>query len=738
MTDSYAGISVPEGSVGDLRQAGSRLIQQAQVLTDSSTSLQAMLSAGSWIGPAHGQYANRCVAASTAARLAAGAFINAASAAEAYADALQSTQKRARDAIHDARDAQKRIDHSSEQISAAQGRRRAAETRIDAAVHAQSIAALAGGDTSTADAMLQEASDALRAAQDDERTWTHRLHAAQHDLDDARKRGRDAEQDAKDAAATAQTMFAAAGGAMPMLIPPPQAAAPKKADSGSWFDKATGWAWKQVKAVPGSAKDATVDSVTGLVNMVGDGLEYRYNSIAHPELAMQYEMDQQRAQGEVIFHPVKTVKTIVNWDDLSHGRIGEWVGGMAPDAVVAALTAGGGTAVRVTRSTATVEEMGGSAALRRAQGNLTKARDTHAGLAPPSDFSGKTVASTKPQSTLIGWAHEGRDLPGIRYVPPDQVQSMANDMQFKIRGAGAMDQGVPGRYHASHAEAQHTATVPGQPIGVDRPMCTTCQSMVQHAANYSHQPMLVHYPADLPAPGAMLDPVEGVVSLTAAQLTALTEQFEHGAPSDPAALAGLERAGVVAGGVIDPAVADMLAAVQAAAMKVTVQHAGADAMAWRHEGRAVLLLALDAERRQLTSVDVGRLPGILADLLEIGPRPTAPERTPLTATVEELGRLFAERGDGPAAGSEGAAGAAGTPPGEGDAREPVDDLAGLVARHTDHWRIDAVSTEPPVHAILEAFDAPGGYWLVRPERDEVRIEPTTAAALWAHLAELAE
>jgi hypothetical protein len=54
MTDSFAGISVPEGSVGDLRSTGSRLIQQAQVLTDSATSLQAMPSAGSWTGPARG------------------------------------------------------------------------------------------------------------------------------------------------------------------------------------------------------------------------------------------------------------------------------------------------------------------------------------------------------------------------------------------------------------------------------------------------------------------------------------------------------------------------------------------------------------------------------------------------------------------------------------------------------------------------------------------------------------
>jgi hypothetical protein len=494
MSDAFAGISVPEGSVGELRQAGSRLIQQAQALTDSATSLQVMPSAGSWTGPAHGAYSNRCITASTAATLAAGAFISAAGAMEGYADALADTQRRARDAIRDARDAQRRIDHANDEIADAQGRERTAETRIDAAVHAQAIAAIAGSDTSAADAMLQEASNALDAAQRDEHLWTHRLHAAEHDLEDAQRRGREAEQDARDAAATARTMFGAAGAEMPILTPPPAPAPAKPADTRNGFEKALGWVWGQAKAVPGAAKDSVVGTVTGLGGMVADSAEYRWNSIFHPDLARQYEADQARAMQQMIFHPLTTAKTIVDWDDLSHGRVGEWVGGMAPDAIVAALTAGGGTAMRVVRGTRTVEEMSGSAALRRAETNLGKARDTHAGLEPPSSFAGKTVAATGRQSTLSGWAHAGEDLPGITYVPPARVQSLAEDMQFKIRGAGAADQGVPGRFHASHAEAQQMASAPAQPIGVDRPMCATCQKMLQHAATYSDQPLLVRDP----------------------------------------------------------------------------------------------------------------------------------------------------------------------------------------------------------------------------------------------------
>ena len=86
-------------------------------------------------------------------------------------------------------------------------------------------------------------------------------------------------------------------------------------------------------------------------------------------------------------------------------------------------------------------------------------------------------------------------------------------------------------------------------------------------------------PGDLPAPRVTFDPVEGVLSLTADDLTALTEHYEGGA-GDPAGLAALEAAGVLAGGVVDPLVADMLAAVRAAGLKITVQGRAADAMAW--------------------------------------------------------------------------------------------------------------------------------------------------------------
>src|SRR5215212_7255149 len=123
MSESYAGITTPEGSVSELRHAGSRLAQQAQMLAQSSQQLRTMpASAGTWTGPAHGAYANRCITASTAAQLAAQSFIMAAGAAEAYADELADAKHDAREAIQDARRAQERIDKAQDGIEDAHGR----------------------------------------------------------------------------------------------------------------------------------------------------------------------------------------------------------------------------------------------------------------------------------------------------------------------------------------------------------------------------------------------------------------------------------------------------------------------------------------------------------------------------------------------------------------------------------------------------------------------------------------
>jgi hypothetical protein len=207
---------------------------------------------------------------------------------------------------------------------------------------------------------------------------------------------------------------------------------------------------------------------------------------------------------------------------------------------------------------------------------------------------------------------------------------------------------------------------------------------------------------------------DGVLTVSADELTALTDVHEGRPVGDANALARLEEARVVEGGRPAPEIEALLATVAAATVKLTVQRPEPDAMAWCHEDRAVLLLRLGGGARQLAAVERERLPGILADLLGVGPRATAADRAPLATTVAELSEAFAAP--------------------RREVPEPATATDVVATRH-GHWRIDAQL--PGGHAILEALDAPGGWWLVRPDGRDVTLEPTTATALWRHLTELA-
>jgi hypothetical protein len=357
VADEFQGMAVPEGDPDGLAQAATGFNSVAASTAVAATRLDAMPSqAGSWIGRASVAHASMCLTNAAAARQAGEAATIVTVAAERYAKELEIARRRARLAIRDARDAQERIDRAEDDISDAQGRAAEASRRIEWANHVLMVTSAAGEPSPAAEADLAAAGRDLDRAQDDERQAQRRLERAQDDLDDAKERWREADQDAKDAARAASAGFAQAAALLPSFItPPPPAPPPPPEEDQPWWKDAAGWAGDQVTGFGSGAWE----SVKGLGS--AGAMVYRASPvnalIDRDSFTNQWEQLGQGAQ-YAWDNPGEFAKQVVNAEDLANGRIGEWLGGLAPDAVLAVTTAGTGVAVTRGARVAKVIEKG--------------------------------------------------------------------------------------------------------------------------------------------------------------------------------------------------------------------------------------------------------------------------------------------------------------------------------------------------------------------------------------------
>ncbi len=111
----------------------------------------------------------------------------------------------------------------------------------------------------------------------------------------------------------------------------------------------------------------------------------------------------------------------------------------------------------------------------------------------PKRLQTKTVATDGQTNTISGY---GAALPeGYTHVDPAKVMQRAEETGHDLRAAGAMDQGVPGQYNASHAEKQAIVNNPGAAqVDVSRPMCKDCQAFYQAEAAAQNRPIVVSDP----------------------------------------------------------------------------------------------------------------------------------------------------------------------------------------------------------------------------------------------------
>jgi hypothetical protein len=310
-----------------------------------------------------------CLSNAGAARQAGQAATIVVRAAERYAEDLRDARHRARVAIRDARDAQHRIDKAKDDIADAQGRLADAERRIDSASHILALTSVAGQPSETAQGELNAAGADADRAQEDERRARRALTHAEDDLKDAKRRWHKADDDAKEAARAAAAGFSSAAAMLPTwVVPPAPVKAPPKDDK-PWWQDAASWTWHQTT---GLGKGAW-EGVEGLGGAAVMG--YRaspFNAMVDPKSFAKQWSDLAKGGSYAWHHPGDFAKMAINYDDLRHGRIGEWLGNLAPDVALAFATAGAGTVASRSARVAKIIEKGAEipSTVRRVGGRL--------------------------------------------------------------------------------------------------------------------------------------------------------------------------------------------------------------------------------------------------------------------------------------------------------------------------------------------------------------------------------
>lgn len=214
--ESFAGITVPEGEPGAVRQAAGTFTGAAGGLQEVTTGLQAIPEALSdWRGPASASFRGATITNGAALGAGVEAMRDAARAANDYADALEEAQREARAAIEAGRDAQRRIDQAESDIAAAQSAQIEASERLDRAYQQAALAGAHGAPDTGAMAAATAASDDISAAEAQETRARGELERAQDDLLQAQRRGEDAEDAARLAARRAGSVFSGLSGATP-------------------------------------------------------------------------------------------------------------------------------------------------------------------------------------------------------------------------------------------------------------------------------------------------------------------------------------------------------------------------------------------------------------------------------------------------------------------------------------------------------------------------------------------
>jgi hypothetical protein len=347
--ETVAGIALPEGDPGAAADAASGLRSAGGGFErTASTTQSAVAIVGSWQGAASFTFRDRCGGYQDAAAAAHAACERAALALRRYAERLEEARERVRRL-------QERAEECVERIEAAEARAADATERGDFASRMafQSSFASAADAGATA-ASFREQADTAYADAASARAEADR---ARDELERLRRAAESEREAVKDAGARAAGTVEAAQAGLPTVAYPAreaaaEAAAAARAEEEEEEDKP--W-YEDVGDAVGGAASWTGEQVVGLGKGVGEGVVgigegglmlYRLSSTNALIDRDSWEREWSNVGDAAQFaweNPGEFGKAVANWEDLSEGRYGEWVGNLGPDAVLAVATAGSGT-----------------------------------------------------------------------------------------------------------------------------------------------------------------------------------------------------------------------------------------------------------------------------------------------------------------------------------------------------------------------------------------------------------
>ena len=176
--------------------------------------------------------------------------------------------------------------------------------------------------------------------------------------------------------------------------------------------------------------------------------------------------------------------------------------------------------------------------------------------------------------------------------------------------------------------------------------------------------------------------------------------------------AELHAAGLLRDGRPDPARAAELAPLAAPEWQLLLEAGDAGGEGWTAAGRLVLHTPGDDGVDRVALLPADLLPGTLATLVDLGPRPHAEGAAPLRVRAGDLALALAR--------SE---------------PEVTGPLAAIVVALRVRWRVEA--RRPGDRRVVEALDTAEGLWLIVPDGPEVDLLPVTPTRVFRLLVALA-